>query len=69
MPISEENQRLTVTLPREGYRRIAELAKQRGMSLSNFVRLALEEAARRDGVEVDLRVSMGGDRTGGRSEG
>lgn len=51
---------ITLNVPAAAKDELDALRAELGMTLSEFTRRALEEAARRHGREVDLHVQVGG---------
>lgn len=59
-----ETREIFVKVPAEGYEQLKELAESEHRTLSDFVRLALEESAARKGKPIPLSVRRGGDQGG-----
>lgn len=62
MPTSQKTQRMTITIPREEYAKIMSIASKKGMTLSSYVRRSLADAVDREGISVNLHVTVGGKR-------
>lgn len=62
MPKSAKNTRFVVTVPQEEYTALMAWLPQEGYSLSAFVRMAVRDAARARGLDLDLVVTPGGER-------
>lgn len=58
------SRRMGIAVPQGEYDRLLAYLKQRRMTVSEFVRMAIENEAARAGLVIDLSVNLGGPREG-----